>query len=296
MPAERRYTLFLLKTTLMKNLKHFPPLPELHRKAALERERMAIPSMDAEGTGTSTPTLHDLVLGPRAERARLLDHILDNAMAGQAQPAALEEEEAAETDDNDSDWSDEASSDDGSGVKPLHRDWMDWSDKCRMLADIPFEHGWVLYVYQSKFVHAVCEEVVGTTPNGLNSRHVDVRARVLDFSPYSVARLRSQGAESRTPTPAILYQPTELPAMSESATDKGRLVSKPNYIPATDVWMQPLSTGKDLPYVERETAALHQEGIPNQPEHLTGLCIDEQRIVFVKRNRERDVIFDVCFF
>jgi hypothetical protein len=149
--------------------------------------------------------------------------------------------------------------------------------------ELRFEHSWVLYVYQSKFVHAVCQEV-------------DVRARVLDFSPYSVARLRSQGAEPRTPTPSILYRPTELPELSESATDKGRLIAKPNYVPATDVWMQPLSTGKDLPYVERETAALAQEGIPNQPEHLTGLCIDEQRIVFVKRNRDRDVIFDVLFF
>jgi hypothetical protein len=162
--------------------------------------------------------------------------------------------------------------------------------------ELRFEHSWVLYVYQSKFVHAVCQEVESVTPDGLASRHVDVRARVLDFSPYSVARLRSQGAEPRTPTPSILYRPTELPELSESATDKGRLIAKPNYVPATDVWMQPLSTGKDLPYVERETAALAQEGIPNQPEHLTGLCIDEQRIVFVKRNRDRDVIFDVLFF
>ena len=151
----------------------------------------------------------------------------------------------------------------------------------------------MLYVYQSKFVHAVCQEV--DAPNALG-RQIDVRARVLDFSPYSVARLRSQGAEPRAPTPAILYKPTDLPELSESATDKGRLISKPNYTPATDVWMQPLSTGKDLPYVERETAVLAQEGIPNQPEHLTGLCIDEQRIVAVKRNRERDLIFDVCFF
>jgi hypothetical protein len=137
MPAERRYTLFLLKTTLMKNLKHFPPLPELHRKAALERERTAIPNLDVEGTGTSTPTLHDLVLGPRAEQARLLDHVLDNAMAGQPQLSAEEDAEEVETDDNDSNWSDETSEDVGSGIKPLHRDWMDWSDKCRMLADIP---------------------------------------------------------------------------------------------------------------------------------------------------------------
>lgn len=320
----------------MKNLKHFPPLEELHKNAALERQMAAVPVPSLDGrTGTSTPTLHDLVLGPRSEQARLFDHVLDNALAGQSAPGStaelavegdeIEAADAIDTDDNDSDWADDESVDGNSGVRPLHRDWIEWSDKCRMLPSIPcvprcgppfvrvprrlstrsltrrptvpphptrFEHSWVLYVYQSKFVHAVCQEVE-TEKDG---RHVDVRARVLDFSPYSVARLRAQGAEARTPTAAILYKPSALPELSATEADAGRLIAKPNLVPVGGVWANPLTTGAELPYVERETEALVQEGIRGQTERLDGLCLDEQRIVFVKRNRDGDVIFDVLFF
>lgn len=332
-PIERRYTLFILKSTLLKSLKHFPPLDALHSKAAQDRREKAAQEVKEQ-------SLRELVGGPRP-LSRASSFRSFKGMDGveeheQEEEEAVDEEgpeEKVEEDDGDSDWSDEEDYEGNSGVRPLEKAWIDWADYCRLLYGIPyvstlsfsppllhlrlsaeltedsprlgrvirFEHSWVLYVYQSKFVHAVCCEASDPQKGGLapDDMHISVRARILDFSPYSVARLASAGATAVAPSKCFVHRPDVLPDVFETPQgDRGRLVTLPNVVQPGDVWttLEPLTTGRSLPYVERETAEVAKEAVIGQREFTSGFCVDEQRLVVVKRGINNDLIFDVLFF
>lgn len=136
----------------------------------------------------------------------------------------------------------------------------------------------MLFVYQLKFVHSVFH--VGLSENGEQS--VRISARILDFSPYSAARLKHFGASQHTSSGTVFPDHVELPPVEEAPDgDVGRLITKPTVCEPGSVWIDQISTGQELPYVERRLPVSIRETIGGGG-RLSGLCIDEQRLLWVR--------------
>lgn len=125
----------------------------------------------------------------------------------------------------------------------------------------------------------------------------DCAARVLDFSPRSVDRIRRSDAkagvtpQSFTTSPSIIFPDRplpEVPISSREDGDIGRVISLPTKVTSEGIWEDDeIVTGRELPYIEREMPIFMRETTgegqgPGSRERLNGVCIDEQRLVWVK--------------
>ncbi|CDZ97397.1 hypothetical protein [Phaffia rhodozyma] len=244
-----RYTLFTLKSTILRALRHHPPLHIIHENAAAERN-------------------------------------LSTRLDGSASLKTVAPGDELRSDDDG--WVDDET------VSPVDYPWEDWSAKARLLHRIPQPDSWVLYVYHLSFVHSVLH--FNTTHEEDEDHSVGISARVLDFSPFSVARLKSQGALGHTSSKTIFTDGTDIQVVEERADgDVGRLISKPTVCEAGSVWSQPVWSGHALPYVER-SSDIEMQQTSLDDDRLSGLCIDEQRLLWVKRNPNGNLVLDVRFF
>lgn len=157
-------------------------------------------------------------------------------------------------------------------------------------------HAWVLFIYHCRFVHAVGHAVV--LPNAAHPS-ADVSARVLDFSPNSCALLApTQSSSNFAPSPTVYVPPAkdpQPPLEPRKDGDVGRLIRKKSVFAPNEVWAEEVVTS--LEYVERPMPVFLREGPAGGHERLSGLCVDEQRLVWVKRNTlDQSLVLDVHMF